>query len=55
MGIFFPLEKGCSAKSSVLNPSFSAFAKASSVVPILELSSLNFSKSGFLLKFLQIS
>ena len=47
--------KGCSAKIFVSNPSFSALARASSVVPILEHSSLNFIKEDSFSKFLQIS
>ena len=43
------------SKISCTHPNFSALAKASSVVPILEHLSLNFSKSGFSIKFLQIS
>ena len=39
----------------MLNPNLSALAKASSVVPIFEHFSLNFSKLGSFLKFEQIS
>ena len=39
----------------VLNPNFSALAKASSVVPIFEQLSLNFLNSGSSFKFLHIS
>ena len=46
--------KGCSANNFVSNPNFSAFANASSVVPILEHSFRNFLNSVFSLKFLQI-
>ena len=47
--------KGCSANNLVSKPSFSAFAKASSVVPILEHSFWKILKLGCSLKFLQIS
>ena len=43
--------KGCLTKSPVLKPIFSALAIASSVVPVLLQSSLNFLKFGSLTKF----
>ena len=48
MGIFLSFMKGCLTKKLVLKPSFSAFAIASSVVPVLlhcRLNSINFLSS----------
>ena len=53
MGIFFPGKNGWSANNLVSKPSFSALAKASSVVPVLSQSFLKILKPLELVKFLE--